>query len=169
MKLEDFASYIISLLPVIDYVKIFFILFSLFLVFFIIYLLSRASWLKYIFFQDALEFSTFKAFGFRKITKDWERIIERLRKNDEAEAKLAIIEADTLLDHVLKKIGYKGENLDERLKQLNLDILPNLTEIIEAHQISNNIIHDPDYRLDLDEAGRVLLIYEKAFQNLEVF
>jgi len=86
----------------------------------------------------------------------------------ESEAKLALIEADALLDETLKRLGYPGESLGERLEKLTVDILPNLEEIQKIHKIRNNIIHDPTYKLNLEEAKKALVIYEKALINLDV-
>ena len=61
----------------------------------------------------------------------------------------------------------KEESLGEKLEEITPDILPNLEEVNEVHKMRNNIIHDPAYRLDLEEAKRILSAYEKAIQNLE--
>lgn len=168
MITEDLISYLISPPPQIIILKIFFIVFFLFLLFGIIYLLSKNRWLRLLFFQDLVEILTFRSYGLRKITKDWTKIIERLEKGSLSEAKLAIIEADDLLNDVLKRMGYEGESLGERIEQLTPDIISNLTEVLEAHKIRNNIIYDPDYRLSLDETRRILSLYKKALLDLEV-
>jgi hypothetical protein len=98
----------------------------------------------------------------------FKKIMERLKSQNEDEAKLAIIEADDFLNESLNKIGYKKEqSLGEKLDETAPDIIPNLEEVREVHNIRNNIIHDPAYRLELEEAKRLLLVYEKALQSLE--
>jgi len=170
MRTEDLIPYLIlSPLPRIIFIsKIFVLIFSLFLILIIIYFLIKTSFKKYIFLQDLIEFLTFKSYGVRKIGKNWAKIIERLEGGEE-EAKLAIIEADSLLNEILKRMGYKGETLGERLEQLTSANISNLEEVLEAHKIRNNIIHDPSYKLTLDQARRILAIYEKAFEGLEAF
>lgn len=166
---EDLFSHIISseLQSKVLLVKILFLLISLFLSGFIIWLLRKTEWLKYWFGQDLVEFRSFKAFEAVSFVKRWERIKRRLRKDWEPELKLSIIEADQLLDDLLKRMGYTGESLGERLKKLNSNILPNIDEIFKAHKIRNNVIHDPDYKLSLSKTKEVIKIYEETFQNLE--
>jgi hypothetical protein len=55
------------------------------------------------------------------------------------------------------------------LQKVTAGTLPNVEEVWEAHKIRNNIVHDPDYRLSLDEAKRALEIYEKALTDLQAF
>jgi len=74
-----------------------------------------------------------------------------------------------MLNDILKRMGFGGETLGERLEKLTAATLPNLEQIWEAHKIRNNIVHDPDYRLTLDEARKVLGIYEQALRDLEAF
>jgi len=147
--------------------KISFIVFALVCLAGIIYFVAKSSWLKYRLVQDLVEFFTYRAYGVRKIVKQWVKIKGRLETGLESEYKLAVIEADSLLDEILKRMGYGGETLGEKLKNITSVILPNLEQIWQAHKIRNNIIHDPDYRLNLDEAKRSIAIYEKALTDLD--
>lgn len=148
--------------------KIIFIIFSLFFLFFIIRALLRTSWAEKIFLTSLIEFFIYRPFGISKIAKQWRKITTRLETGIESEAKLALIEADSILDDVLKKMGYSGETLDERLKSVTPTIIPNVAEVLEAHKIRNNIVHDPDYRLNLDQARNTLAIYERALRELDL-
>lgn len=149
-------------------IKIIFGLVSLFLVILVIFLLRGSSYLKLLFWQDMTEFFTFRAYGVKKIVKRWHKIRERLDLPSESEHKLAIIEAEGLLDEILKRMGFPGQTIGERLKQITPIQLGNIEEIWEAHKIRNNIVHDPDYRLSREEAKKAFEIYERALTNLEV-
>jgi len=129
-------------------------------------LIRKTSWLRYRYTQDIKEFFTTEPYEEKKIEKIWAKIIERSEKPSESEYKLAIIEADGLLNEVLEKMGYQGETLGERLKKISPDILPNIQEIPEVHKLRNNIVHDPDYRITLEQTRETLKIYEKALQDL---
>lgn len=72
------------------------------------------------------------------------------------------------MDRVLKKMGYKGDTLTDKLKQVSEAIIPNIDKVWEAHKLRNNIVHDPDYIVNFDLAKRAIGIYEKTFQDLEV-
>ena len=151
------------------YLKIIFIIITL--VFFgsIIFLLLKNSWLKRRLLEDLIEITTYRPFGVKKTFKQWAKISKRLEAGKEAEYKLAIIEVDSLLNDVLEKIGYKGETIGERLKQLDSTTLPNIEELWQAHKTRNNVVHDPDYHLTLDQAKKTIAIYEKTLRDLEMF
>jgi len=135
----------------------------------IIWLLFKAKWLKDLLIYDIIEFLTFKPYGVGRAKRVWKKILERMEKGVESEVKLAVIEAEDLLDDILKKLGYKGESFGERIKEMPRNLMPNIDDLQEAHKIHNNIIHDPNYRLNLDQAKTILEIYKKALQNLEAF
>jgi hypothetical protein len=149
--------------------KILLIILSLFLFGFIIFALAKTSWLKRLLIWDLVEFFSFRPYGLRKIVKTWAKITARLETGLESEYKLAVIEADSILNDILKRMDLGGETLGERLEKLTTATLPNLEQIRGAHKIRNNIVHDPDYRLTLDEARRALDIYEQALRDLEAF
>jgi len=51
---------------------------------------------------------------------------------------------------------------------MNASHLPNIEELKGAYKIRSNIIHDPTYKLDLEEAKKVLEIYGKSLIDLHV-
>jgi len=119
--------------------------------------------------QDMTEFLTYRPYGVKKIVKIWSKIKGRLESGSESEYKLAVIEADSILNDILERMGFKGETLGNRLKQVTTAILPSIEEVGEAHKIRNNIVHDPDYKLTLDQTQKALEIYERALRDLQVF
>ena len=147
--------------------KIIFVGISLFFIGFIIFALIKTSWLKLLILRDLQEFLTYRHFGLRKIEKEWQKIKGRLEAEMESEWKLAIIEADKIMDDILNRMGFGGASLGERLTKLTAVSLPNIEEVKKAHKIRNNIIHDPTYRLSLEEAKRIMTIYEKALSDLQ--
>jgi hypothetical protein len=150
-------------------IKIIFIVLSLLFISFIIFALMKTSWLKFSFLYDAVELLTYRPFGVRKMEKNWKKITARIDTGLESEYKLAVIEADNMLNEILNKMGYGGESLGERLEKLTAATLPDIEGIREVHQVRNNIIHDPNYKLSLNETRRLLDIFEKAFKDLEAF
>lgn len=149
------------------FIKIIFLLTILFFLALIIYVLVTTSWIRRMIIWDLREFSTYRHFGLVGTEKKWAKIKERFKIGLEAETKLAIIETDSFLDENLGAMGYRGENLDEKLDRLTADIISNLGEVKEAHQTCSNIIHDPSYHLDIVEAKKLLDAYEKALIDLQ--
>tara|TARA_Y100000310_G_C20552366_1_gene748732 strand:- start:34 stop:552 length:519 start_codon:yes stop_codon:yes gene_type:complete len=142
-------------------IGILFLLFSVFVV-------VRTTWLKHVLLFDSVELLTFRPYGLRKRISTWQKILQRLETTNEAEYKLAVIEADAMLNDILLRMGFRGETLGDRLKTLTTAIIPNLNDVSIAHQARNNVVHDPDYRLTLDEAQKTLEAYETAFSNLDL-
>lgn len=151
------------------YLKIVFIVIGVFFLLGIIFLLLKNSWIKRRFLEDWTEFFIYRPFGVKKTFKQWAKVLKKLETGKEADYKLAVIEADGLLNDILKKMGYKGETMAKILEQLDATILSNIDQIWEVHKIRNKIVHDPDYGLSLEQARKILGIYEKTFRTLEMF
>ncbi len=134
-----------------------------------VFFFFRASWIRYLLWYDVVEYFTFRPFGVKKIEKDWMKNKARAATGLESEYKLSVLEADSMLNETLKKMGYSGETLGEKLSGLTKATLSNIEDIKVAHQTRNNIIHDPDYKLTPEETKKVLDIFEKAFRDLDAF
>ena len=134
----------------------------------IIFILLRSHYLQWLLMQDVWQFFTFRPFGAKRITRIWNKILRRLATGLESEYKLAVIEADDVLDAALKRMGYAGETFEEKLEKLTSATLPDIEDVRKAHEIRNNIVHNPDYRLSFDEARSTLDIYAKAFSSLQI-
>ena len=154
---------------IIVYLKIISIILALIFLVGIILLILKNSWLKYRFLENLTEFFIYRPFGVKKTFKEWAKINKRLEAGREADYKLAIIEADSLLNDILAKMGYGGGTITDRLKQIDSNILPNINQVWEVHKIRNNVVHDPDYQLSLSQATKVLSIYEESLRHLEMF
>ncbi len=173
--IENFPEILISFLlspPPSEWLliaKIVFIAVSLFLAGVIVFGLLKSSWPKLYFLDNAIEFLNYKPVGVKKIEKDWRKIMAKLNTGLESEYKLAIIETDNMANEILKRMEFEGETLGEKLDKLNPVVISNIEELREAHKIRNNIIHDPNYKLSLDETKKMLEIYERAFRDLNIF
>jgi len=148
-------------------IKILFLFIDLFMICFIVYALFKTSWLNKLLLYDVQEFLTYKHFGLSKTKKKWEEIEKYFKKGTEPEMKLAIVEADSLLDNILRVMSYGGKDLTSRLEGINTNILENLDDVKKYHKIYSNIVHDPTYRLDFKMAENALKVYRDALVNLD--
>ncbi len=83
--------------------------------------------------------------------------------------KLAIIEADIILDDSLKQKGYPGNSLGERLKNVSPQQLNSLQDAWEAHKVRNRIAHDgSDFILTKRIAQDTIARYQRVFTELGV-
>ncbi|MBP9836299.1 MAG: hypothetical protein KBC78_00495 [Candidatus Pacebacteria bacterium] len=81
--------------------------------------------------------------------------------------KLAIIEADIVLDEALKKLGYNGVSLGERLKSITPSQLTCLDDAWQAHKIRNQIAHGgADFVLTKRLAEETIKRYRRVFTEL---
>ncbi|MFM2340142.1 MAG: hypothetical protein RLZZ360_778 [Candidatus Parcubacteria bacterium] len=81
--------------------------------------------------------------------------------------KLAIIEADIILDEALKRQGYAGTSLGERLRSISPAAMRTLDDAWEAHKIRNEIAHSGvDFVLTHKLARETIVRYERVFGEL---
>jgi hypothetical protein len=135
---------------------------------FVAWVIWKFSWKQFVFLFDATEFFTYRAYGTGGLTGKWKNVVKRLETASEEEYKLAVLEADGMLDQALKRMNFAGDTLTDRLQKVSTGIIANLSEVRQANTIRNNIVHDPNYRLTLSEARRIIEVYETAFMGLDL-
>ncbi|MCD6500830.1 hypothetical protein J7K42_02325 [bacterium] len=135
----------------------------------ILYLLARSSYLNEVMGEDFGDFSSFRDFSQRRIARKWEKIKKRFKKGTPAQQKLSLLEGLEMFDNILKRAGFAGESLTERLEKLTEDDISNLSSVKEAVQVCQDIARDPDYLLSKEKAEEVIDTFEKVFKDLEIF
>lgn len=103
-----------------------------------------------------------------RILSKWSDVSRRMQTNDESEWKLAIIEADSILDEVIKQLGYSGDTMGERMKNIKPGNFPYLDDAWRVHKVRNFIAHDASYKLKRETAQRAMDIYGKIFNQFNV-
>ncbi len=98
----------------------------------------------------------------------WQRIEEHFFKGSENDLKVAIMDADKLLNEALREAGITGSHLGDRLKKAHPGQIPNLQELWQAHKLRNQIAHEPNFKLKRDLAEKALSIYQEAMRNLGI-
>jgi hypothetical protein len=102
-----------------------------------------------------------------QVEKRWKQIMETSKMNGDMGLKLAIIEADNLLDAALKSLVMPGDTLGERLKSAGYKY-PKIKNVWWAHKLRNNLVHDHSFRLNSGQAKKALNEFEKALKELKV-
>ena len=98
--------------------------------------------------------------------KRWERVLTHLNSDRESDWRLAVLEADVILDEMVSEMGYHGDSLGERLKGVEKSDFTTLDEAWEAHAVRNKIAHEgATFPLTEREARRVIGLYEKVFNE----
>lgn len=97
----------------------------------------------------------------------WNRIQQRLASEDSNNWKIAILEAERILNEILKMSGYLGK-LSDQLKILTEEQLKNIEDVGRAYAIGVKIKNDPSFVLTQDEAKEVIGVYEQSFRELNL-
>jgi len=147
-------------------VKMFFIFCSVLFLVLVIYFMVNSSWLQYKFLEDATEFFSWQAYGAREMSKQWAKIKKRTESGAESDYKLAIIDADDFLAEVMDNRGYDGDNFESILKKAGRLIAPIIEDVLKAHETRNSIVYDPDFKISVDRAKKILDIYESAVNSI---
>lgn len=99
-----------------------------------------------------------------EITTRWQTIMAT-SETGASGLKSSINEADKLLDHVMKQLGYEGERMGERLKQAG----PRFTDrnaVWRAHKLRNALAHEVGFDLIPLQAKEALKDFEQALKDL---
>lgn len=96
----------------------------------------------------------------------WKNIQTLIHSHNLNDWRQAIIEADIMLDEMLDKMGYHGDSIGDKLKQIEPSDFLTLNQAWEAHKVRNQIAHKGgNYILSKDEAERVISLYTQVFKE----
>jgi hypothetical protein len=98
-----------------------------------------------------------------------EKVLAHSDSSNPNDWKLAIIEADIILDDILKKQGYAGNSLGERLRSISPNQLESVQDAWEAHKVRNRIAHEgDDFILTQRLAQETITKYQRVFTEFGV-
>ncbi|MEK7549516.1 MAG: hypothetical protein AAB519_00815 [Patescibacteria group bacterium] len=103
-----------------------------------------------------------------KMIKRWEAVLLRLESENVSQFKAAILEADAMANDVLGSIGYKGNNMKERLESVAEYQVESKDDLVSVHALRNRIISEPDFTLSQEEAKEALEKYRRFFDEVEL-
>lgn len=104
-----------------------------------------------------------------KKNEKWQRVLEHANSENLSDWRLAIIEADVMLDELLHTLGYHGDSIGEMLRAVDKSDFLSLEAAWEAHKIRNNIAHaGSDFELNERETRRVISLFETVFQEFKI-
>jgi len=94
----------------------------------------------------------------------WERVVKLINSTNPGDWKLSIMEADIILDELLDRLGYTGDSIGDKLKQIEASDFNTLNQAWEAHKVRNNIAHEgADYLITERESKRIIGLFEEVF------
>ena len=98
----------------------------------------------------------------------WRDIMSHMESAHESDWKLAVIEADKLVDDALAHHGYSGDSFGDRLMSIEPGGLVSLDGLWWAHKVRNRLAHEMDYFLRYTEARQAMAYYEQTLQELHL-
>ena len=101
-----------------------------------------------------------------RVVETWAQILSTAEQGIMG-AKLAVMEADKLLDAALKSMVLPGETLGERLKSAQYKY-PDIRRVWGAHRLRNQLVHDSSFQISIGQAKRALKDYEAALKVLNI-
>lgn len=140
--------------------KVVLVLIGLTFVFFIVRAVS--NFLRRLFAGNRLDGMDRKAIQAR-----WTEIERMLETGGEMHLKIAVMEADKLLDHALKAMAMPGKTLGERLKYAAYKY-PNIRNVWGAHRLRNSLAHEASFYLDPSMAKRAVKDFKEALRTLHL-
>ncbi len=102
------------------------------------------------------------------VQSKWAEIETTFSLGGASHLKSAIMEADKLVDHVLKSKGLPGQSMGERLKGAKKYFAhyADYDNLWFAHKVRNNIAHEAGHDLNGGEAKRAMDYFKKALKHL---
>jgi len=96
----------------------------------------------------------------------WKRIVAMSESTSESDWKVAIIEADIMLDDLLYKLHLPGDTIGDKLKAVEPSDFLTLDAAWEAHRARNDIAHgNNSLGTTQREVRRIISLYEKVFKE----
>jgi hypothetical protein len=99
----------------------------------------------------------------------WEKVLKQSYSDNPSDWRLAVIEADVILEDLLKTLGYQGESVGEMLKSVDKSEFLSIEDAWEAHKIRNAVAHSGEnFQLNERETKRVIALFEKVFREFDI-
>lgn len=96
----------------------------------------------------------------------WENVKELLESDNANDWRQAILEADIMLHEMLERMGYEGEGVGERLKQIDRSDFQTLDKAWEAHKARNAVAHEgAGYSLTRRQARKIIDQFREVFEE----
>ena len=98
----------------------------------------------------------------------WNRISEEANSESERAWRLAILEADIMLNELLDTLGYRGETIADKLRAADRAEFRTLDLAWEAHRFRNQIAHQGEAVLvSARDVHRIISNYERVFREFK--
>lgn len=102
----------------------------------------------------------------RAVKEPWQQVLKKLESENPADWNLAVIQADSIVDSILKEMGLPGDTMGDRMRTLDKGRLSSLDDLWEGHRIRNDIAHSPDRTISKHRAVQAIGLFEKVLKEM---
>lgn len=103
------------------------------------------------------------------VNQQWEKIVAHSESQNENDWRLAILEADIMLDRLLDSLSLPGDTMADKLKAVEKSDFTTIDLAWEAHKIRNQIAHEgSEFKLNQRETRRVISLYQEVFNEFQI-
>ncbi len=107
------------------------------------------------------------AIDHQSLARRWQEIETMFGSDSEAARKLAVLEADKLLDEILKSLRLPGTTMGERLKVAGYKY-DGVRDAWTGHKIRNRLVHESTFHLSPRLAKEAVLSFKSALHSLGI-
>ena len=119
--------------------------------------------------EDMKDLSSDTEVAKSKLQEKWEKIVANSESTNSSDWRLAIIEADIMLDELLEKLQLPGDTMGEKLKAVEKSDFNTIDNAWEAHKFRNMIAHEgQNFMVNQREIRRIIALYESVFKEFSI-
>jgi hypothetical protein len=105
----------------------------------------------------------------RNANPRWHYILTLVESPNSSDWRVAIIEADSMMEEVLKERGLSGETVAELLEGAKSSGYASIQDAWDAHLVRNKIAHEgSDFPLSQIEARKTVKLFQNFFEELKI-
>ncbi len=97
---------------------------------------------------------------------NWKRIFGRIDSGRDMDLRLAIIEADKIVNEKFDDMGILGRNLRDKMENLPEDIIKKIGRLDSARRVLDELLMKDYMNVSKDTAKKTVEIYQEAYLNL---
>ena len=105
----------------------------------------------------------------RETNPKWHYIMTLIESPNESDWRVAIIEADSMMEEILREKGISGATVSELLEGAKESGYRSIQDAWNAHLVRNQIAHQgSDFSLSQVEGRRIIKMFQNFFEELRV-
>lgn len=98
----------------------------------------------------------------------WMAVKRRFDINSQEAMRSSILEADMLVDSILKDAGLEGETIADRLSKISPETLSSVNQLWKAHRLRNQLSEKGEFEVSPVDAENAIAGYEAFLKEVKV-